>query len=171
LEETASLINSILEEHAELIEGTQISEGILNDIGASEKLETALDDFMPRSNSNKVKILEDLRESLERIDKELRAHFDREERALLGAFEKQGRRILVSALRVLFTEHQELKNRLAKLRQDASELATGKLSRGIWEGTAYGMRAYMSHTRKLLEAHAGSEEELFQRLQKETRGT
>lgn len=171
MKETASLIISILEEHAQLIEAIQISETIVNDIGAGQNLEAALDDFMPKSLGGQAKILEDLRESLERIDKGLQAHFDREEKALLAAFEEQGRRTLASALRVLLTEHQELKNRIAKLRQDATELATEKLSRGIWEGTAYGMRAYMFHTRKLLEAHAGSEEELFQRLQKETRGT
>ena len=70
-------------------------------------------------------------------------------------------------MRVLLGEHQELKSRIARSKEGAAELAVEGLSRDVWEGKAYGMRAYIYHTRKLLEAHAQSEQELFQALRKE----
>jgi uncharacterized protein YlaN (UPF0358 family) len=82
--------------------------------------------------------------------------------------------MLASALHILLREHEEIRNRIAKLKKDAAELATGELSREVWEGKVWGIRSYIDHTRKLIEAHAKSEMELLQtlrsRLQRENRG-
>jgi len=162
-----ALIDAIIEEHKQIREGIETSENIANDLGAILELGRATGDFEPATLDRKRRGLEGLQQSLEKVDKGLQAHFDREERALLTAFEDYGGRTFASALRALLVEHPELKNRIAKSKQDAAELAVGELSREVWEGKAYGMRVYISHTRKLLEAHAQSEQELLQTLRKE----
>ena len=85
----------------------------------------------------------------------------------VAAFEKYGDRILASALHVLLLEHQELRNRLAKSKAEIAELAVGGLSREVWQGKVWGLRAYVSHTRNLIEAHAKSEQELLLTLRKQ----
>lgn len=162
-----ALFDAIIEEHKQIRESIETSEHIANDLGAILELGRAIGDFEPATLDRERHGLESLQRSLEKVDKGLQAHFDREEGALLTAFEDCGGRTFASALRALLVEHQELKNRIAKSKQDAAELAVGELSREVWEGKAYGMRVYISHTRKLMEAHAQSEQELLQTLRKE----
>ena len=71
---------------------------------------------------------------------------------------------MASGLRVLLLEHQELKDRIAESRKEVAELIEAKLSREVQEGKAWGVRVYIGHTRKLIEAHAQSEQELFREL-------
>jgi iron-sulfur cluster repair protein YtfE (RIC family) len=111
--------------------------------------------------------LQKLQESLEAIDRGLRAHFDREETGLMDVFEKHGNKELASALRSLLLEHEDLRNRLAHSKKHIAELVSGGLSRHLWEASAHDMRAHISHTRKLLEAHAEIEQELFHKLRTE----
>ena len=167
MEVTLALMDAIIKEHKQLREDVETTEHIAGDLGAILELDRATGDFEPATLDRKRRSLESLRQSLEKVDKKLRAHFGREEGALLTAFEDYGGRTFASALRALLGEHQELENRIAKSKQDAAELAVGDSSREVWEGKAYGMRVYISHTRKLLEAHAQSELELLQRLRKE----
>ncbi|MFC1916773.1 hypothetical protein ACFLX1_01395, partial [Chloroflexota bacterium] len=56
---------------------------------------------------------------------------------------------------------------LAKSKTGIAELAVEGLSREIWEGKVWGLRAYVSHTRNLLEAHAKSEQELLLTLRRQ----
>jgi len=167
MEEAFALIDAIIEEHKQLIKGIETSEHIADDLGAILELGRAADDFERAMLVSKRRSLQGLQQSLEKVDKQLQAHFEREEKALLTAFEDYGGRTFASALRALLVEHQELKNRIAKSKQDAAELAVGEMSRGVWEGRAYGVRVHICHTRKLLEAHAQSEQELLQTLRKE----
>jgi len=167
MEGTIALFDAIIEEHKQIMEDVETSEHIADDLGAILEMDRATGEFEPATLDRKRRGLQGLQQSLEKVDKELQAHFAREERALLTAFEDYGGKTFASALRALLVEHQELKNRIAKSKQDAAELAEGGLSRGVWEGRAYGMRVYISHTRKLLEAHAQSELELLQALRKE----
>ena len=78
--------------------------------------------------------------------------------------------MLSSGLRILLLEHEELRGRIAESRAEVAELASERLSREVQEGKAWGMRVYISHTHKLLEAHALSEQELFHKLRSELRG-
>ena len=167
MKEPLALIDAIIEEHKQIREDIETSEHIADDLGAVLELGIAAGGFEPATLDRKRRSVQGLQQSLEKVDKELKAHFEREEGALLTAFEDCGGRTFASALRALLGEHQELNDRIAKSKQDAAELAVGELSREVWEGKAYGMRTYISHTRKLLEAHAQSEVELLQTLRKE----
>jgi len=75
--------------------------------------------------------------------------------------------MLASALHVLLSEHAELRNHFAKSKTETAELAAGELSREVWEGKVWGMRTYINHTMKLLEAHAQSEQELLMTLRRQ----
>ena len=105
--------------------------------------------------------LKKVEELVNQIDQGLQAHFDREETALLVAFEEQGDKELASAFRSLLLEHNDLRNRLTHTKNHLAQLASGELSRHHWEATAHDIRAHISHTRRLLEAHAEVEQELF----------
>ena len=167
MEGTLALMDAIIAEHKQIREDIETTEHIAGDLGAVLELDRATGGFEPVVLDRKRRGLQGLQQSLEKVDKELRAHFGREEGVLLTAFEDDGGRTFASALRALLGEHEELKNRIAKSKQDVAELAVGGLSREVWEGKAYGVRVYISHTRKLLEAHAQSELELLQTLRKE----
>ncbi len=167
MDEIPALIDQIIEEHRQIIPKVQTLEQVANDLGAILALEKAKEDFLPGRLGTQGGGLQNLQELLETIDQGLRAHFDREERGLLAAFEKYGDKMFASALHVLLFEHEELKNRITKSRKEAAELAAGRFSREVWEGRAYGIGVYISHTCKLFEAHAQSEQELLRRLRKE----
>jgi hypothetical protein len=67
-------------------------------------------------------------------------------------------------LHSIFLEHIDLRSRLVHSQKHVAELASGSMARHHWEASAHDMRAYISHTRKLLEAHAEIEQELLQEL-------
>ena len=168
MEEVLALIKKILEEHKLISQRVQILEQVANDARALLELERAKEDFMP-GRFDQRQGLQKLAESLEIIDKGLQAHFNREETALLAAFEKHGDRELASALRSLLLEHEDLRNRLAHSKKHVAELTGGGLSHQVWEASAHDMRAHISHTRKLLEAHAEIEQELLRKLREQLR--
>ena len=168
-----ALIEQILAEHKLIIQRAQTLEQVANDAETIVGLEKAKDAFMPGRFEPKQG-LQKLKEALAVIDKGVKAHFDREEKGLLAAFEKHGDKEFVSALRSLLLEHEDLRDRLAHSKKHVAELTDGGLSRHVWEASAHDMRAHISHTRKLFEAHAEIEQELFQklrdRLPKENKG-
>lgn len=166
MDETISLIDAVIEEHKQLIEGIQASEHVVNDLTATLELDRAADGFEPASLDRSQASMQDLQRSLDKVDDGLQAHFSREETALLKTFEDHGGRALASALRALLVEHQGLKDRIDKSKQQVAELLSGGMSRSVWEPMAYGLRAHIRHTRRLLEAHAQSEHELLQELRK-----
>ena len=166
MEETLALIEKIVEEHKSIMQGVRSLEQAASDAEAIVGLEKAKETFMP-GRLEQEQGLKKLQASLEAIDQGLRAHFDREETGLMDVFEKHGNKELASALRSLLLEHEDLRNRLAHSKKHVAELVSGGLSRQVWEASAHGMRAHISHTRKLLEAHAEIEQELFHRLRTE----
>jgi len=166
MEEALVLIEKVIEEHKSIMQGVQTLEQAASDAEAIVDLEKAKEAFMP-GRFEQEKGLRKLQESLETIDRGLRAHFDREETGLTDVFEKHGNKELASALRSLLLEHEDLRNRLAHSRKHIAELVSGGLSRHLWEASAHDMRAHISHTRKLLEAHAEIEQELFHKLRTE----
>ena len=166
MEKDVALIEEIIEEHKTIMQGVQNLEQIAGDAEAIVSLEEAKEAFMP-GRFGQEPGLQKLQEALETIDQGLQAHFSREETALLAVFEKHGNKELVSALRSLLLEHEDLRNRVAHSKKHVDELISGGLSRHRWEASAHDMRAHISHTRKLLGAHAGIEWDLFHKLRDE----
>jgi len=166
MDKTVTLIDQILEEHKLIVKRVQNLEQAANDAEALLGLESAKEQFVP-GRFDQGESLKNLKQWLETIDEGLQAHFDREETALLTAFEKQGDKGPASELRSLLLEHEDLRDRIAHSRKHVAELIGGGLSRQLWEARAHDMRAHISHTRKLLEAHAEMEQELLQRLRSE----
>lgn len=163
MEEALSVVERIIEEHKVIKQNFQTLERVANDASALLELEETKEDFMP-GRFNPRQGLQRLAESLEVIEKGLQAHFNREETALLAVFDKHGDEELASSLRSLLLEHEDLRNRFTHSKKHVAELVGGGLSRHLWEASAHDMRAYISHTRKLLEAHAEIEQELLNRL-------
>lgn len=166
MERTLALIEQVIEEHKTLF---QRLDRVANDAEALRSLEKAKEAFMP-GRLDQAEGLEKLKELANLVDEGLRAHFDREETAVLAAFEDQGDKELASAFQSLLLEHKDLRNRLTLTQSHISKLISGELSRYHWEATAHDMRAHISHTRKLLEAHAELEGELLLSLRRRLLG-
>ena len=163
MEEALTLIEKTIEEHKAILQRFQAMERVTNDAEAINSLEKAKDAFMPGRFDQKG-IPAELGELVNSVDEGLQAHFDREETALLNAFENYGDRELASAFHSLLLEHEGLRERLTQSKDHLAKLTSGELSRHQWEATGYDMRAHISQTRKLLEAHAAGEKELLLQL-------
>ena len=163
MEESIALIDSIIEEHGIIAGEFQNLEQVASDTEAIRELEKTKEVFMP-GRFDQESSLQKLGELLETIGSGLEAHFDREETGLLTACENYGDRELASALHSLLSEHEDIRGRFTHLRKIVTELVGGKLSRHVWEASAHDMRAYVSHTRKLVGVHAENEQKLLQKL-------
>ena len=170
MDEASALIDQIIEEHKIIMRKAQTLEEVANDVEAIAGLDKAKEAFMPGTSEQKQG-LEKLQEALDTIEEGVKAHFDREETALLAAFKKHGDKELASAFHSLLLEHEDIRSRLAHSKKHIAELTGGELSRHVWEASAHDMRAHISHTRKLLQAHASIEQELFQTLRSRLTGT
>jgi iron-sulfur cluster repair protein YtfE (RIC family) len=160
MEDIVALIDRLIDEHKVIVRDARSLEQVANDASALADLAEARETFVPGRFDQKQS-LQKLQESLEAIDQGLQAHFHREETGILTAFEKHGDRKLVTTLNSLLLEHEDLRNRLAHSREHVAELVDGGLARHRWEASANDMRAHISHTLRLLEAHAAIENELF----------
>jgi len=169
MEDIVALIDRLIDEHKVIIKDARSLEQVANDASALAELAEARETFVPGRFDQKQS-LQKLQESLEAIDQGLQAHFNREETGLLAAFEKHGDRKLVTTLNSLLLEHEDLRNRLAHTREHIAELVSGGMARHLWEASANDMRAHLSHTRKLLEAHAAIENELFIDMRRHFKG-
>ncbi|MFC1915720.1 hypothetical protein ACFLW4_03400 [Chloroflexota bacterium] len=163
MEDVLALVEEILAQHKLIMQGVRTLEQVANDAQAIESLEKAKDAFMPGRLEQKQG-LQELQERLATIEKGIKAHFDLEEDKLQTALEKHGDNETVSALHSVFLEHEDLRNRLAHSKRHVADLIGGGLSRHLWEASAHDMRAHLTHTRKLLEAHAQIEQELLKQL-------
>lgn len=166
MDEAITIIDKILEEHKTIMQRLQSLEKVANDAEAMVGIDKAKEIFMPGRLDQKQG-LQKLQELQEKVSQGLQEHFNMEETALMSAVEKRGDRRIASALRTLLLEHTDLRNRIAHSKKHVAELTGGKLSRTIWEASAHDMRAHISHTRKLLEAHAAIGQELLQELRDE----
>ena len=166
MDETIALIDKIIAEHQVVFERFKSIEKVVGDVEAIAGMEEAKDAFIP-GRLDREQGLKKLQELLETIDQGLQAHFNREETALLAAFEKHGGRELVSTLNSLLLEHEDIGNRFAHSKKHVAELLGGGLARHKWEASAHDMRAHISHTRKLLEAHAAGEQPLLVELRRQ----
>jgi len=169
MEEINSLIDKLIEDHKVINKEAETLEKVANDVETIGELEKAKATFMPGRLDQKQSLLK-FQDLLGTIDKGLKAHFNREETALLNAFEKHGDKELASALHSLLLEHEGLINRFTHSKKQISDLVAGGLSRQLWESNAHDIRAHISHTRKLLEAHAKMEEEILKKLRRKLIG-
>lgn len=169
MQKVLTLINQLIEEHRLILERVSSIEHVANDAQAMIALSAGQDAFMPGRLAQQEG-LKKLEELLHKTEKGLEAHFDREETTLLTVFKQYGDKEMVSAFNSVLMEHKDLRQRFTHSISHVHELMGGKLSRHIWESTAHDMRAHMSHTRKLLEAHAGVEQELFHKLRSKLTG-
>lgn len=165
INEVLALIDKIIAEHKTLLGGlAQLDQGA-NDALALAALEEGTQKFVP-GRFDQRETAQKLAERLEGIDRGLRAHFSREETGLSVAVVEYGDEKMTSALRALLMEHKDLRTRLAESKERVAELGDSKFSTSVWIANAHDARAHIAHTRKLLEAHAGLEQELIGGLRK-----
>ena len=169
MKETLALIDQILDEHNRINQDLHSLERVSSDMDALVELDSdkTKDYFVARRRDDKGKGLYQWQDALEAIDEGLRTHFQREETLLSEAFRKHGNRELVSALDTLLREHDDLRDRVAKLRKDAADLAAGGLRVEVWEANGWGMRVNIDRIRALIESHASSEQRLLSKLRSE----
>jgi len=166
MKKTLALIDQILDEHKQIHQEFQTLDQVSGDIEAISKLETDKTKgyFVPRSLDDEGKGIKKWQETVDSIDRGLAAHFKREETALIRAFERHGSEELASALQTLLREHADLRKRVAKLKQDAADLAGAEIRIEVWEGKGWGIRTNIEQVRDLIEAHARSEQKLLSKL-------
>ena len=166
MNETISLIDKLIDDHSGVMHHLKVSECMIDDISAVNKLETSGAKVEPDRLENKRQRIEELKNTLESIDKGLELHFEREEKSLLTALKKHQDKISISILSVLIGEHEQIKQRIIRALEYIDELLTEQLSREVWEGKAHGLRSYIRHTARLIEAHAESENNLLKMVRK-----
>ncbi len=170
--EALALIEKIIAEHKVIKEQAGTLERVANDAQALKGFEQAKEAFMP-GRFGQQKGLSMLQESLDVIEQGLHRHFHSEETELPDVVEHYGDEELKADLRSILLEHKDLRSRITQSKKHVAELTSGNLSRHLWEASAHDMRAHITHTRKLLEAHAEIEQELLHelrgRLQKQPR--
>lgn len=166
MQEAVALIDQLIEEHKVIGQRIGKLESVVNDAEALGGVDQAKEAFMP-GRPQQAKGLKDFQQLLKVTCDGLEAHFKREETALLGIVQKYSSKESAAALNSLLLEHTDLRGRLDNTVKDVQKLVSGGLSRHVWEASAHDLRAHISHTRKLIEAHAGIEQELFHKLRNE----
>jgi len=156
-----ALVEQIIEEHKNIIQGLKTLDQVANDAGAIQALDKAQEDFVPERLIDRQQGVRRWQESLEAIERGIEAHFDREETSLLPAVEEYGDEAQLSSLRGWLAEHAELRERLSKLKIDVAELTAAETHHVVWHGKAWGIRVYMNHTLKLFDRHAQEEHKLL----------
>jgi len=165
MEDDLAVIDGVIAEHKTIRQRFQHLEKAVNDVEAMMGFEEAKEAFMP-GRLNQKQGLRKLEDTLNAIEDGLQRHFHFEETSLPAVVDRHGDEESKSSLRSILLEHVDLRGRLAHSKKHASELVEGGMARHRWEASAHDMRAYISHTRKLLEAHAEIEQELLYNLQK-----
>ena len=169
MEDDLAVIERVIAEHKTITQGFHTLEKVANDTEAMTGFDEAKEAFMPGRLDQKQGLRE-LGETLKTIEEGLNRHFHFEEISLPAVIARHGDEELKSSLKSILLEHADLRNRLNHSKNHAAELVGGDMARHRWEAAAHDMRAYISHTRKLLETHAGIEQALLhdlrQRLQK-----
>ena len=165
MEDDLVIIERVIAEHKTIRQRFQHLEKAVNDAEAMTGFEEAKEAFMP-GRLNQEQGLRELEDTLNAIEDGLQGHFHFEETSLPVVVDRHGDEEDKSSLRSILLEHVDLRGRLAHSKKHAAELVEGGMARHRWEASAHDMRAYISHTRKLLEAHAEIEQELLHNLQK-----
>jgi hemerythrin-like domain-containing protein len=123
----------------------------------------AQDAFVP-GRLDKGKGLDNLQEMMQSIMLFLGNHFDREENVLLEVIEGVADSELLRSFNDLISEHEYLRTRVKRVNELIMDLKKGGLTKQHWDSSAHDLRAYLRHTRKLLELHSASETALFLKI-------
>jgi hypothetical protein len=169
MEDDLVIIERVIAEHKTIRQRFQHLEKAVNDAEAMMGFDAAKEVFMP-GRLNQKQGLSQLEDTLNTIENGLQGHFHFEEVYLPPVVDRHGDEELKSSLRSIFLEHVDLRGRLAHSKKHAAELIEGGMARHRWEASAHDMRTYISHTRKLMEAHAEIEQELLHDLKKRLKG-
>jgi hypothetical protein len=163
MEDALTTIERVIAEHKTIRQGFHKLEQMANDAEAMTGFEEAKEAFMP-GRLNQGQGLRELEDTLQAIEDGLQRHFHFEETSLPSVVDRHGNEEQKASLRSIFLEHIDLRNRLAHAKKHVADLASEGMARHRWEASAHDMRAYISHTRKLLEAHAEIEQELLHEM-------
>jgi len=163
MEDDLAIIERVIAEHTTIRQRFHNLEQMANDAEAMTGFDEAKEAFMPGRLDQKQG-LRKLKDIFSAIEDGLQRHFHFEETLLPAVVDRHGDEELRSSLRSIFLEHADLRGRLSHSKKHVAELASGSMARHLWEASAHDMRAYISHTRKLLETHAEIEQELLHKL-------
>lgn len=169
VQEVIDLIGKINEEHKQITKDVQCAQQVCSDLDAISELGKSSEHVVPRRLSDQHAGLKKLEESLAAVSKGLTSHFDLEEKSLLKAFEMHGDMTIATALHTLLLEHSDIRDRLKHADKALKELMTERLSREVWEGKLWGLKAYINQTAKIIEMHAENEHELMKTLEKKVK--
>jgi iron-sulfur cluster repair protein YtfE (RIC family) len=164
--EALAIVDQILDEHKEIHANFESLGAVSGDIEAAARLRSdkTKDYFVPKSLDDEGRGLARWQQILESIDIGLKAHFRKEETALSEAFQRKGTPELASALRQLLSEHDDINKHVAKLLNDAHDIASGGLRMEVWEGTGWGMKTNIERLQEKIAAHAESERQLLGKM-------
>jgi hypothetical protein len=170
--EPLEIIEKVIQWHKKIREDLHHLDKAANDAEALAVVDKAKELFMP-GRLQQHEGLKEFRSSVEATAEGLGRHFDFEEQCLPDLVAGYGDEEIISNWESILLEHKDLRNRLAHAGKHAAELIEENLSRHLWEASAHDMRAYITHTHKLLEAHVRIEEDLLyeirDRVKKKTR--
>ena len=166
MSDALAIVDQILDEHKEIHASFKSLGQVSNDIQAAARLEPdkTKEFFAPRGLDGESAGLARWKESLEALDRGLKAHFRKEETALTAAFEREGTPELAESLRQLLAEHAEINKHIAKLLKDADGMASGGLMMEVWESKGWGMKVNIENLQKQISEHAERERELLGRM-------
>lgn len=162
MDTTLQLIDQLIAEHKTVGEKTK-SLGKTNDATLISNLKEVKGEFLDGDGATTAD-LKRLDRMLEEIDTWLGKHFSREETVLLPAVGKYGDDRLVTALNSLLFEHSDLKDRMVHSRERLDELKDWGQPQDVWYSRAGDLRAYISHSIKLIETHAARENQILNEL-------
>lgn len=163
--EPLEIIERIIQWHKTIRKDLHHLDRAANDAEALAVVDKAKELFMP-GRLQQHEGLKELRSSLEVTAEGLGRHFDFEEKCLPDLVAGYGDEEIASNWESILLEHKDLRSRFAHARKHAVELIEANLSRHLWEASAHDMRAYITHTRKLLEAHVRIEEDLLYEIRR-----
>jgi len=166
MSETLALVEQILDEHEQIHGSFEKLGKITGDVSAAAELgsDKTKDYFVPKGLDDKGEGHRRWMETLEAIEHGLKAHFEREETALADAFKREGTPDLADALDQLLAEHKDINAHVAKLKQDAKDIASGGEKIEVWEGSGWGMKTNVEHLHDEIAAHAERERVLLGKL-------
>jgi hemerythrin-like domain-containing protein len=166
MSDALAIVDQILDEHKEIHANFDTIGQVRSDIEAAARLEPdkTKEFFAPRGLDGEGAGLARWKESLETLDRGLKAHFHKEETALTEAFEREGTPELADSLRQLLAEHAEINKHIAKLLKDADDTASGGIMMEVWESKGWGMKVNIENLQKQISEHAERERQLLGRM-------
>ncbi len=164
--ESLEIIETIIKWHKTIRKDLRHLDQVANDAEALVVVNKAKELFMP-GRLQQLEGLKGLKTSLEITAEGLDRHFGFEEEWLPDLVEKYGNEETATNWQSILLEHKDLRSRFAHTKNHAAELIEGDLARHLWEASAHDMRAYITNTHKLMQAHLLIEQDLLDKLKEQ----